>query len=280
MNEARRRVLAAAASTVATWSLPRVTAARDPDELIVALAAARSGTRRYKATARRVSISVDGGHTWRDVALQSKPGARIHSISVSAADPAVLYVGGPGLGVIRVGEAVPPSDISRGLPREVTSVAAHATQANAVYAYARGRGIYRSEDAGAKWRLMDAGPRGGITRFVHSDMPGSMQTGWLLVAGPQGVRLSMDCFCGWRAAGELPGPAHAIAYDPTQPSRVVAAAAKGLFESTDAGQDWSPMASPDGVVTALAFAGDGALFASVGSRVLRRAAAHWEAIDA
>lgn len=91
---------------------------------------------------------------------------------------------------------------------------------------------------------MDAGPRGGITQFVHSDMPGSMQTGWLFAASPQGVRLSMDCFCGWRMGGELPGGTQAIACDPHRPARVVAAVGDLVFESADGAQTWSTLLTP------------------------------------
>jgi photosystem II stability/assembly factor-like uncharacterized protein len=79
---------------------------------------------------------------------------------------------------------LPPSST----PRTITAIAVFAGGNGALYVAGLGIGVLRSEDSGQRWRLMDAGPRGGITRLVHSNMPGSMQSGWLFVAGPQGVR--------------------------------------------------------------------------------------------
>jgi photosystem II stability/assembly factor-like uncharacterized protein len=247
----------------------------------VALAAGRRDAALYLASVRNVARSSDGGRSWTELQLRLPAGARIEAISVSAAPRAEIYVAGAGLGVLRSADAGAHwASIARGLPRGASAVAAHARQPDTVYAYVPKHGIYRSQDAGAHWRLMDAGPRGGITSFIHSDLPGSMQTGWLFVAGPKGVRLSMDCFCGWRNAGGLDAAAHAIAYDPRNPARVVAATRTGVFESADAGQSWSTPAQPPSLPAALAFTADGTLYAAAGPHLYRRAAAGWEALDA
>src|SRR3546814_15414001 len=71
-----------------------------------------------------------------------------------------------------------------------------------VYAVVAEQGIYRSEDGGAGWRMMDKGPEAEIQRIIHSNLEGSMQSGWLFAATDRGVYRSMDCFCGWRNAGD------------------------------------------------------------------------------
>lgn len=278
----RREALGLLCATAAPLLLSPAARAADPAaDGVGALAASRMDATLYRAAGRSVSRSPDGGRSWQELKLPVSSSARIQSISLSAANPAAVYLAGPGLGVMRSADGGERwTSLGRGLPPGVTAVAAHARQADTVYAYAPARGIYRSEDRGRRWRLMDAGPRGGITQFVHSDMPGSMQTGWLFVAGPNGVRLSMDCFCGWRAGGDLAEPARAIGYDPRNPARVVAAAGTGLFESTDGGQAWSMLPGPAGPVVALAFGAGGTLYAARGTRVYRRSAEGWEALDA
>jgi photosystem II stability/assembly factor-like uncharacterized protein len=171
--------------------------------------------------------------------------------------------------------------VKAGLPqRSVEALAAHATQASTIYAYVRGKGVYRSDDRGEHWRLMGAGPRNGLVQLVHSNMAGSMQTGWLFAATVRGAARSMDCFCGWHDAGALAGPLTAIAYDPLQPARIYAAGTSGLIVSDDGGERWTPMASP-GHVTALAATPDRLLAADDKARVSvsRDHGATWERLD-
>lgn len=276
----RREALAFLASSALV--LPgTLRAASGPRDQIVALAAEPLGSVLYKATGRAVFRSPDGGRSWQDLGMPLRPGARIQSISVSAAGAAALYVAGSGIDIVRrTQDGAGWSRVGHALPRRISAVAAHARQEHTVYAYARGRGIYRSDDGGERWRLMDAGPRGGISQFVHSDMPGSMQTGWLFTAGPQGVRLAMDCFCGWRPSGDLAGGAVAVVYDRRNSSRLATATTSGVFESSDRAQSWARLANDPVKVTALAFAADGSLLAASGARIYRWATARWEAVDA
>src|SRR3546814_7687084 len=88
------------------------------------------------------------------------------------------------------------SHVDRGLPsRDVIAFAAHSAVPDTVYAVVAEQGIYRSEDGGAGWRMMDKGPEAEIQRIIHSNLEGSMQSGWLFAATDRGVYRSMDCFC-------------------------------------------------------------------------------------
>ena len=130
---------------------------------------------------------------------------------------------------------------------------------------------------------MDAGPRDRILQFVHSNMPGSMQTGWFFAATAKGVRRSMDCFCGWRDAGGLARSISVVAYDPSE-TRTIYAASPGAFSvSTDGGEHWGDLPAPGSVTTALIVTPAGVLYAAVGEGELFRSADRghsWIRIDA
>lgn len=192
---------------------------------------------------------------------------------------------GHGVGVLRSddggGNWVERND---GLPGiDVASLTTHADRPDTVYVYVEEHGIYRSEDAGRHWRLMDAGPRGGITALVHSNMPGSMQSGWFFAGGAQGVRRAMDCFCGWRDAGELNRTIRALAYDPRRPSEIYAAAKTELLVSRDGGETWSAIDAPGPSIVALTVTPRGEIYVASqdsGLYVRDAAAARWKQLDA
>lgn len=252
---------------------------------LVALAFDQASQSLFKASADAVHRSGDGGRHWTAVELPPASTSRsVTSIAVSAGGKGALYVAGPGIGVLRSDDGGRNwSARNEGLPgTDIAALAAHAERPETVYVYVSGGGIFRSEDGGQGWRLMDAGPRGGITRFVHSNMPGSMQSGWLFVAGPQGVRRAMDCFCGWRDAGGLGRAVCAVAYDPLQPRHVYAATDTGLVFSTNGGEHWSRVNAPAATIEALVVMPGGALYAAADGSVFRRGGAvtPWERMDA
>lgn len=239
-----------------------------------------------KVYSEAVFRSGDGGRKWIRIALPpAVAGASIAAVGASAQRKGAIYVAGPGWGVLR-SEDGGRSWIARnqGLPDgKVVALALHADQPDTVYAYVSGQGIFRSQDAGKSWRLMDKGPRETILRFIHSNMPGSMETGWLFAATTRGVSRSMDCFCGWRDAGGLTGKVYAVSYDPRQPRHVYAATAEGLFSSANGGEQWTRVNSPPAVITALAATPSGVLYAAVRNGELLRSAdggATWERMDA
>ncbi len=250
----------------------------------VALAIDGAGRTLFKAGPEFVARSGDGGQHWAAVKLPPlAASARIASVAVAAGG--ALYVAGPGLGVLRSDDGGEHwSTRSAGLPgADVAAIATHAEQPETVFAYVTGNGFFRSQDGGGRWQLMDAGPRGGIVRFMHSNMPGSMQTGWLFAATGQGVRRAMDCFCGWRDAGELARPVTAVAYDPREPRTVYAATGDGVFRSADGGEQWSRAGVPAAVPRALVVTPDGVVYAATDDGALFRSrdgARTWERVGA
>ncbi|MDE2289936.1 MAG: hypothetical protein KGK15_16870 [Burkholderiales bacterium] len=247
-----------------------IRAATATNSPIVALGFDATNHLLLKADAKALYRSADGGRYWARIALPRGDG-RIAAISTSARKAGRLYVGGPGLGILRSDDGGRHwRSLDKGLPtRNVVALAAHADEARTVYAYVAGQGIFRSQDDGLHWRLMDRGPREPILRFVHSNMPGSMQTGWLFAATSNGVARSMDCFCGWRRAGTLTGEVTAIAYDPRQPKDVYAATGKTLLLSTNGGEQWTSLNSPGPAITALLVTPDGTLYAGADGLLFR-----------
>jgi len=256
-------------------------AAAGAAEKIVALAFDRAADTVFIARANALYRSDDAGRHWKSISLPpSAQGSAIAAMATPAKRKDALYLAGPG-GVWRSADGG-RTWVARntGLPSlDVAALAAHADQPDTLYAYLWGKGIFRSEDAGAHWKWMDNGPRAGIRQFIHSNMPGSMQTGWLFAATTKGVSRSMDCFCLWQDAGGLAAPIDAVAYDPREPRHVYAATAKGFFLSTDGGEQWARLSVPVSRVTALTVSPTGVIFAgTVGGDLYRSVdrATTWE----
>jgi photosystem II stability/assembly factor-like uncharacterized protein len=290
VNRGRRAALAAGARvgavlavTKAGW-LPGVALATEVTgdaAAPVALAFERRSGKLLRASGHAAASSSDGGRHWS--VLPGLQAVRPAAIAVGIAGR--LYVPGPAAGILHSDDGGRHWFAAvRGLPRQpVRALAAHADRPDTVYANVERHGIYRSEDGGRQWRLMDAGPRDGIARLIHTNMPGSMKSGWLLAAGPHGVQRAMDCFCGWRKAGSLAGPVRDVGFDPSLPSRVFAATASQVWTSEDGGETWTVDATAPTGVVALVAAPDSVLYgARADGQVVRRAAGatSWQAADA
>jgi hypothetical protein len=258
-----------------------------PQGEVVVLDYDAAGGRLLKAYPQALYQSADGGASWQPVPLPSSAQeGRIAAVATPAESSGALYVAGSGIGVWKSEDAGQTwVGLHEGLPsKEVAAFATHVDLPGTLYAFLGEEGIYRSEDAGESWTRMDGGPGVPVRQVFHSNMKGSMQSGWLFAATPEGVRRSMDCFCGWRPTGELPdGEVLDIAADPRQPELVYAATTGGLFRSPDGGESWVPV-STDGLrLSALAFDPSGALYAVTREGTLLRNSDEgrlWERIGA
>lgn len=222
--------------------------------------------RLLRAHSGSLHASYDAGVSWQAVPLPlSVAGGRITDVAARSGAENVIYIAGAEIGIMRSNDDGRTwMSLNAGLPSEaVTSFAVHADQPEILYAFIEDAGMYRSEDAGGGWTRMDSGPGSAMREFLHSGMDGSMQTGWLFAATDEGVRRSMDCFCGWRAAGDLPaGVVHDLAYDPRQAERVYAAAAAGVFVSEDGGESWRQTSANGPAAIAVAVDRSGVLYAA------------------
>lgn len=244
-------------------------------EPIVGLTYAPGKHTLVKAYRHAVYASGDDGKNWQQLAIPELTKGEIASVAASpAAKKDSMYVAGPGLGILRTDDGG-KTWIARndGLPtRDVIAVAAHTTQPDTVYSVVKDSGVYRSEDGGKTWRLMDRSVKAGVHQLIHSNMAGSMQSGWLFAATENGVRRAMDCFCLWQDAGKLGASVRSIAYDPRQPEHIFAATEKGLFRSTDGGENWDQIMAPVSDITALAIAPSGALYVAGADGTMFRSA--------
>lgn len=162
-----------------------------PREEIVALGFDAGSHSLIKAYPRAIYRSDNEGRDWKAISLpQAIERGRIVGVAIPAHSQGVLYIAGSGIGVLRSSDGgrtwVAKND---GLPtHEVVALTSHADQPKTLYVDVSGHGIFRSQDAGGHWRLMDAGPREKLRRLIHSNMPGSMQTGWFSRPLPRALR--------------------------------------------------------------------------------------------
>lgn len=133
---------------------------------------------------------------WIEVPVPESSG--LSAVVINPEEPSTLYASGLGLGVIRSDDGGASwRKVVTGLPDlDVTALAMHSVQRETLFAWVKGVGIYRTEDGGDSWvRMPDPGPPDTTVRgLTHSNLPGSMKTGWLYAATPTGTYLSMDCF--------------------------------------------------------------------------------------
>lgn len=260
LTNARRRRLSIAALAVLLALAFHLTQARTGTKLEepAALSATPAG-QLYRAGAQSLQHSGDGGESWRSIALpEAAARGKIATVATTAADQDALYLAGPGLGAWKSSDGGKSwSDLTAGLPSaNVVALTPHSTQPNTIYAVVADAGIYRSQDAGKSWRLMHKGPRASaqITGLVHSNMEGSMESGWLFAATNEGVYRTMDCFCLFELVGELGGATSTVAFDRDTPAEVYAAVGEEVFRTTDGGQEWASIGKAGGEVVALAHA--------------------------
>lgn len=204
--------------------------------------------------------------------------------AVVAEGTGAIYLAAPGTGILHSEDGGKSWDLrNEGLSsKEVSGLIRHAKQPGTLYALIPEVGIFRSEDAGKEWLLMDGGPDHMTDIMIHSDMPDSMQTGWIFAATKAGVSRSMDCFCLWREAGTLTGEIAGLTFDPKQPSHIYAATKEGIFRSQNGGEDWEPIGSTKTDLTALLFTASGGLYAGTRNGELFRGrdqAKTWERLD-
>ena len=141
--------------------------------------------------------SGDHGQHWRPLPVPSALHPdRLRQVTTSTATPTSLFAAGPGAGIVRSDDDGRHwRSISAGLPsQDVGAFAVHSFRPETIYAAIAGQGVFRTEDGGSRWQKMDEGPPAPVVALTHSTLEGSMNTGWLYAATPDGPYLSMDCF--------------------------------------------------------------------------------------
>lgn len=141
--------------------------------------------------------SGDRGRSWEALPVpdELRP-AKLRQVATTSAAPRSLYAAGPGAGIVRSDDRGKTwRAVSDGLPsQEVGAFAVHSFRPDTLYAWIAEQGVFQTEDDGRTWEKMDDGPPAKVVALAHSTLEGSMNTGWLYAATPDGPYLSMDCF--------------------------------------------------------------------------------------
>ena len=183
-----------------------------------------------------VSVSDDGGATWRSI--ESLAGA--DAMGWGFTDDAILVGGHPGLNISTDGgksfelrnDGLPTTD-------------AHALGAggDTIYVGLAGAGLFASTDGGASWEARSEDFGGSFMGRIHVD-PADDQH--LLAPDKQGGAMeSTDGGRTWESLGDA-GGALWVSWADVDTERIVALTQGGAALSTDGGQSWEPLEVPEG----------------------------------
>lgn len=156
------------------------------------------------ATATGLYQSRDEGQSWQSTALPPDiPANGIAHVAIRVDQPDIVYIAGEQIGIWRSRDATQTwQKVTQGLENEqVTALALHSNgyprdNTQSLFAWVADVGIFESHDGGDTWkRSADQGPPNRqVLALTHTPLAGSMNTGWLYAATPDGAYLSMDCF--------------------------------------------------------------------------------------
>lgn len=154
------------------------------------------------ATSTGLYQSQDEGQSWQQMALPLDiPANGIAHVAIRSDQPDIIYLAGAQMGIWRSRDAGQTwQKVTQGLENEqVTALALHSNgyprdNTKSLFAWVADVGIFESHDEGDTWkRSVDQGPPNRqVLALIHTPLPGSMNTGWLYAATPDGAYLSMD----------------------------------------------------------------------------------------
>lgn len=182
-----------------------------------------------------VIASTDGGVTWTKISEGAEGPVDFHAMSVSPADPTVIYGLYGGIQVSRNGGAT-WSMVGPG-PEQVIDLAASAIDTDTVYAGTT-TGLMQSDDGGVSWSLI--GPSGRAATLVETTGDGSL---YAFFAGAGLYRFAKES--SWQELATNFGERYILhlAANPTDPQHLVAVTEESaLLESRDGGKTWQGFA--------------------------------------
>ncbi len=182
-----------------------------------------------------VILSSDGGVTWQKIAEGVGGPVDFHAMTISRADPRVIYGLYGGIQISRDGGATWAA--AGPGPQKVIDLAASPAGPETLYA-GTVEGLMRSGDAGATWELV--GPSGRAATLVEATADGSL---YVFFAGTGLFRLPKEG--NWVALASNFGEGYILhlAVDPADTVHLVAVTDESMvIESRDGGKTWTGFA--------------------------------------
>ncbi|HUX68217.1 MAG TPA: hypothetical protein VMV31_12080 [Terriglobales bacterium] len=208
---------------------------------------------------RGVYKSVDGGAHWKKVLYRDDQTGAV-DLAMDPHHANVLYAalwqawrkdwgmssGGPGSGLFKSTDAGETwTEISRnpGMPKGILGkigITVSGADSNRLYAIveARDGGVYRSDDAGATWRLVNSENTLRQRAFYFSDIIADPVKKDTVYGGNVGFYRSTDGGKTWKRVRG--GDTHDLWIDPTNDRRMIVSNDSGSTITVNDGQSWSP----------------------------------------
>ena len=176
--------------------------------------------------------SNDNGVTWQQVAAGVDGPVDFHQMTVSAADPKMIYGAYGALQVTR--DSGKTWSIAGPLPQKLIDLAASAASPDTVYAATEG-GLLASHDGGRSWQKILAGAPVSLVEVTSDGSLYAFVLGRGLMRSDEGDRDFKTVSDSWGDRILL----H-IAVDPADKERIFATSHKGdILTSTDGGKTWA-----------------------------------------
>ena len=168
-------------------------------EHVHALAMDASGGTLFLGAHTGLFRSEDGGRSWQQVVISSKPShLDVMAVASDPKDPLTIYVGTHEAGIFKTTDGGKSwKEFNSGLAGfDVHGIAVDPTNPSKLHAAIRekGEGVYRTADRGGKWTRVDDGPGGEVKVLTSLNIPTGMGGIFLVAGTAEGVQFSADCF--------------------------------------------------------------------------------------
>lgn len=197
-----------------------------------------------------VMKSTDAGVTWSATIAQRNFDAM--GLAVDLADPQRLLMAGHDVFFASVDGGATWQPLRHNLPgTDMHGFAMSPSDANRLYAYVVGFGLWQSADGGLAWRPLSGQLPGDVYNLVAA---GGEPEVLYAASMSRGVLRSDDSGRNWAETASRTGAQRvvAVAAQPEMPSTVYAATDGGLYKSSDGGSSWLKLPFPGLNAVALA----------------------------
>lgn len=195
---------------------------------------AQNSNRIFVGGHEAVSVSTDGGMSWRQI-----PSLKDRDAMGWGFDEDAIYVGGhPGLSVSTDGGRTFRTK-NEGLP--ATDIHALGAGGGVVYAGSPAVGLFASSDGGNSWEVIN--PRQGQTFFGRILVDPNDRQHLVAANTASGVVESYDGGRSFDDIGGLQSPSW-VSWDSKNLNRIIASSPRGAALSDDGGKRWRPLNPP------------------------------------